>query len=82
MNSSSFISEQEIFEAVRREAQSMTQVEIAAMLHCSQPAVSQMLAGDPNMMSLALRFLQKTDSRLQLQLNNDGKPVRYFKKIE
>ena len=80
MNNESYISEEDLFELVRAIAKPMTQKEIARSLECSQPAVSQMLSGDVNMLSLALRFLELSGSTLQVQVHTDGKPVRYFKK--
>lgn len=82
MNNPIYISEEDIFRTVRQVADSMTQLHIADLLGCSQPAVSQMLAGNPNMISLALRFLEKTGHPMNFQKNGEGKPTRYFKRLE
>lgn len=78
-----YMSEAEIFESAKATAEGFTQKEMAEYLECSQPAVSQMLNGDSNMLGLAVKWLEMRIPILDWSIETrHGKPVRYYKAVQ
>lgn len=75
----SYISEEELFQLVKNESKGLRQVDIADMLGVKQPTVSQMLKGDPAMISLAIRFLEAINGRPPVDTDKDGKPIKFYR---
>lgn len=57
-----------------------TQKEMAKELGVSQPAISQMLAGKPEMIGLAIRWIELTITLTDFKIVRDksGKPVQHY----
>ena len=76
-----YLTESELFDMARTLANGFTQVQIASELKVSQSAVSQMLAGKPEMVSLAIRWIDSTLPIVDWEVEKDsaGKPARYYR---
>ena len=75
MSNPEFITEHEIFELARKEAEPFTQKQIAKRLNVSQVSVSKMLSRNSSYLQLAIRFISD-----EIKLHTvDGKPVRYYR---
>jgi predicted transcriptional regulator len=79
--SGEFITESELFDMARTLSKGFTQVQIASELEVTQPAVSKMLAGKPEMVSLAIRWIESTLPVVDWEIEKDktGKPERYYR---
>ena len=81
MSNSEYLSESELFDMARTLAKDFTQVQIASELEVTQSAVSQMLAGKPEMLALAIRWIESTLSIVEWEIEKDkaGKPERHYR---
>ncbi len=78
-----FMTEKEIFETANALRKGYTQREMAEYLECSQPAVSKMLAGRSEMLTLAVKWIEmRTPFKFwELETDTNGKPVTYYKSL-
>jgi transcriptional regulator with XRE-family HTH domain len=75
-----FLTESQLFEMARTLSKGFTQVQIASELEVTQSAVSQMLAGKPSMIGLAIRWVELTLPLTDWEIEKESdKPVKYYK---